>query len=443
MRFRRATNFWFLFLIPLGILVILGGWILVSRGRPVVTEVFPLPDSAAVPGLAPIRLGFSRPMNQASVIANLEIQPPQTGEFSWEGDMVTFTPSQNWPGGETITITVKTGARSSIGLPLAETRVWSFTAARTMLAYLWPSDGPADIYMLDPVSGETIRLTETPYGVLDFSLNENGLGIYFSAQNASDGADIMYLDLVSRESTPVLACNRDLCGFPQISPGGDWLAYEDTTNFDVHLYAPDSKETILAGQGGEPAWSSKGLLSFYNPQQMAYLFFDPNSRETKTFNNETGEPGDWSRDGSVFVAPEIITSGDPDALPSSHLIGFVHVNGIMTDLSRGENVEDTSPAFSPDGSLIAFARKFLDNERWTPGRQLWVMDSDGENARPLTDAPLFNHSAFAWHPDGSQIAFVRSNQATLNEPPEIWLISEDGSEPTRLVIGGFAPQWIP
>jgi Tol biopolymer transport system component len=124
-------------------------------------------------------------------------------------------------------------------------------------------------------------------------------------------------------------------------------------------------------------------------------------------------------------------------------LAFLHINGIVKNLSGEELVEDTSPAYSPDGRWLAFARKFLDTERWTPGRQLWVMEADGENAYALTHDEFFSHAALAWSPDSQTIAFVRAHRTSPDVPPEIWIINVDGSNPIRLVIGGYAPQWIP
>ncbi len=39
------------------------------------------------------------------------------------------------------------------------------------------------------------------------------------------------------------------------------------------------------------------------------------------------------------------------------------------NLSGEDQVEDYSPAVSPDGTQLAFARDYFD-ARWTPGRQL-------------------------------------------------------------------------
>jgi dipeptidyl aminopeptidase/acylaminoacyl peptidase len=62
---------------------------------------------------------------------------------------------------------------------------------------------------------------------------------------------------------------------------------------------------------------------------------------------------------------------------------------------------DTSPAFSPDGSLIAFVSKRDDDKE----SQLYVIPVDGGEARRLTSVPT-GVGAPKWFPDGSRIAFV-------------------------------------
>ena len=58
-------------------------------------------------------------------------------------------------------------------------------------------------------------------------------------------------------------------------------------------------------------------------------------------------------------------------------------------------VADTDPAYSPDGSKIAFTRS----------NDIWVMNADGSGPRNLTDHPAQDTSP-AWSPDGKRLAFV-------------------------------------
>ena len=71
------------------------------------------------------------------------------------------------------------------------------------------------------------------------------------------------------------------------------------------------------------------------------------------------------------------------------------------------------------------------------------MNEDGSDAHPLTDDASYNHYDFAWSPAGDQLAYVRFDKDALTQPPEIWLINKDGTNATRLITGGYAPQWVP
>lgn len=418
-------------------------WILIGRGRPQVTDVFPAPDTFAIPAQAPVRVTFDRAMNEVSLENALHTEPARTGTFTWQENTVTFTPDEPWPRGETVRITV-TDARASSGIPQGDPTSWTFRTAPTLLAYLWPSSAtdpvPADLYALDPENGDIARLTETPFGVLDFSLNPDGLSILLSLSNDVGGADIAVLDLLTREITTLLPCGTALCSRPQFDPAGSRIVYENTTTGQVYLLDADG-ETRLLSTGRFPAWSSNGLLVLYDPDGEQYVVFDLETGGRTNFANTTGEPPAWAPDGSYFLAPSIVDVGDQSF--ASHTIRYSFSRSETTDLTREPLADDNAPVISPDGSRIALARRSLAPQRWTPGRQLWVMAPDGSDAVQLTDDGVYHHTAFAWHPDNNRIAFIRSNQADLNEAPEIWLISVDLGTQVRLVINGFSPVWMP
>ena len=128
---------------------------------------------------------------------------------------------------------------------------------------------------------------------------------------------------------------------------------------------------------------------------------------------------------------------------TSHLWRFDYPSAQKTDLSIDLSLEDVTPAYAPNGTRIAFGRRYLDPERFTIGSQLWLMGDDGSNPRQITDSPDYNHADFAWHPEGGYLAFVRHKETTVIDPPEIWITIPDGSDAVRLVIGGYVPGWIP
>jgi Tol biopolymer transport system component len=383
-------------------------------------------------------------MNRSAVEQNLNIEPTQSGTFTWEGETMTFSPTVPWPGGAVISVTLRTGARSSLGISLEQEQQWSFSVARTMLAYLWPANGSADLYMLDAVGGEVVQLTDQS-GILEFSVGSEGLLVYFSAENEAGGSGIWRLDMLTRKSEQVFDCGADLCALPQPSPDGAWLAYENTTKGEIWVLPlprnglnAQEGEVVLLGKGTRPLWSSEGILAYFDDAGKAFRIVDPAGELLISFPNIMGEPGAWSPNGSFFTAPET-----DDEVDASRLWAFLPVNGLINNLSGDGLVEDSSPAYSPDGQWLAFARKYLDLERWTPGRQLWVMEADGENPNPLTNDEFYAHTSFAWSPDSQTIAFVRAHRTTPEVPPDVSIIQRDGSNLIRLVVGGYAPQWIP
>lgn len=450
-------------------------------GAPRLVAHYPADGASLVPAGAALRLEFSRLMRPETVEARLRLEPSLRGSSRWEGKTLFFTPDPFWPAGQILHVTLQPGARaqSPFAAPMLRGASWSFAIRQPQMAYLSPSSGPADVYLFDPASGESLQVTAFELGVQDLTASARGDHLYFSAREAQGGSGIYRLDLsawevgASPSVTPVLAlaCPQAICRAPAISPDGSLLAYERTgqpgsgeAGFPQVWLLPLEGESQIAsvdsgGQGhlaGDPghqtllpAWSSTGLLAFYDTDAAAFVILDPQSGEARLFPNQTGQPGSWRPDGQAFVAPEILFSGDSTSparltlLAYSHLILFDILENNSTHLTPAEDIEDTSPSFSPDGKYLAFARKYLDAPRWTPGRQLWLLHLGVGEAQPMTAEPFYNHYEFAWSPAGDQLAFVRFNQAEPTAPLEIWLLVPLTGEIRRVITGGYAPIWIP
>ena len=441
--------------------IVLYAW----NSRPRLIEVYPQAGAVNVPATSPIRLDFSRSMQTESVSEHLKIDPAIGGTFSWDKNILTFTLDQPWPGGREITVSLEEGAKavSWMAFPMGG-QSWSFTTSESALAYLWPSNGPADIYALDPVTGEIRQYT---YGmeVIDYSTSSDGMTIYFSASNSQDGADLYQIDRIKAESSinnsyrPVelLDCGVAQCRSPVVSFDGHYLAYEyllptligGLGPAQIWLLGLPDLEAIPLGlpthETVQPSWSPTDLLAYYDRTSNGYEVVNPLTQERVQLPNQTGQPGAWSPNGEYYLAPEISYLQAPGNYETgtSHLIRYRIQSNTTEDISGANDVEDVEASYSLDGGAIAFTRKFLDAERWSLGRQIWVMNADGSNPHPITDEADYNHYDLAWSRDGLMLAYVRFNQAKLSDLPELWMVNADGSNPVQLVIGGYSPLWVP
>jgi Tol biopolymer transport system component len=141
---------------------------------------------------------------------------------------------------------------------------------------------------------------------------------------------------------------------------------------------------------------------------------------------------------------------NPDGSGASPLSGLI-----------AANAESQAPAWSPDGSRIAFhsrrALNFSDAENVNGTINIWVVNADGSGITPLTKLTAADASSFlpVWSADGSKIAFNSqraldgSDAANTNAVNNIWVMNADGSGASPLTklkalgAGSFAPVWSP
>jgi len=465
-----------LFLVAAAVLVLLVGTLLVVM-LPKVDGFGPQTIQGGLPRTSPLWITFTRQMRPESIQELLTISPEIAGEFTWEDKTLTFTPEEEWPAGTQVQVILQAGASSSLGLPTRQEVSWSFEVAPILMAYLWPSEGSSQLFSLDVDTGETIQLTQTSR-VLAYAFAPDGRSFYYFAENNQGGSDLFASDrfeaVENAEYTPtrLLTCQRAICASPVVSPDGRTLAYL-RNDAEVWLLALDEPaEAQQVSRKGHPSWqplwSPTGRLAYYDSQELAYKVFNPASGEQISLPNQSGETAAWAPGGTALIAPDAFTSEtdilrgptgeeanqevneselEPVRVLSSQLMVYQVDGDTISTLTEEPLAEDFSPAFSPDGSTLAFTRRYLDDERWTPGRQVWLMAFPGAGSpasqlRPLTDSPSFMYMGIVWHPDGTKLAATRFDVTLLTEPPEIWLFERSGKA-LRLVIGGFSPGWIP
>jgi TolB protein len=151
-------------------------------------------------------------------------------------------------------------------------------------------------------------------------------------------------------------------------------------------------------------------------------------------SSQDGWQAEWSPDSKslVFAAPQ--NPGAPWWETVYDIWKLDIVTGIRVRLTD-HHLNDREPSWSPDGAHIAFATNRAEGA-W----EIYVMDADGRNQRPLTVQT--EDRSPKWSPDGARIAFVSSRDGNF----EIYVMNADGSAQTRLTHDpsrDMDPSWSP
>lgn len=152
-----------------------------------------------------------------------------------------------------------------------------------------------------------------------------------------------------------------------------------------------------------------------SPTEEAELPEETETIEEETAAAETSEPEETQEPTEVPVLPcTIAFQSDRDG--NWEIYSMAPDGSELVNLTNNE-ADDTEPAFSPDGSQIAFVSNRAEGDEG--GQFIYVMDADGGNVRKLETGDGGDHPA--WSSTGEHIVYDNGN--------DIFIIKADGSEP--------------
>jgi Tol biopolymer transport system component len=235
------------------------------------------------------------------------------------------------------------------------------------------------------------------------------------------------------------------------SPDGQHIVYRDSTrgiNENDEIFVATSDGAATSNITNDPAndwgpdWSHDGSTIVFNSDRdgfplQGYLMDPDGSNVRRIGGNAWLEYPQFSPDDT-----KIVYMG---AAGSDYSIHVLHlVTGVSTQLTDTPGNEGW-PAWSPDGSTIAFSSqqddcRYVpgDQECWTTGeedehRDIWLVDADGANLRRVT--PEYGQF-MTWSPDG---------QFLLISGRGLYVVRLDGTGRLAInppgVSGGGIPDW--
>jgi acylaminoacyl-peptidase len=101
----------------------------------------------------------------------------------------------------------------------------------------------------------------------------------------------------------------------------------------------------------------------------------------------------------------------------------------------------SDPQISPDGQRIVYVRGFADIMTDRRHANLWIINADGTNHRPLTSG-LSNDSSPRWSPDGTRIAYI-SGEDGRSQIFVRWMDTGQTARVTSLESAPSGIEWSP
>ncbi len=228
----------------------------------------------------------------------------------------------------------------------------------------------------------------------------------------------------------------------------------DADGSDVRQLTPDE----IGMSSGQPTWSHDGSQIAYVrgqsvasvvPSRYGDLFVVSADGGEATRSRLTDGPDtdpDWSPDGRTIAFTRGENLSNEKANDDLYVLDFA--TGATNQLTRTPpGVFESAAAWSPDGSLIAFARS-TGTSQFDGMSRIYVINRDGTGERLVLEHKLFAYAPYSldWSPDGRSIAFETSSMIGCTS---ISVVSSNGGSPRALTTctrpneSSAAPVWQP
>lgn len=146
---------------------------------------------------------------------------------------------------------------------------------------------------------------------------------------------------------------------------------------------------------------------------------------------------------ALYAAAGVLSVlGTPQQAAAPGVIAFVGRKGAQTDLFTvkpdGSDLtqltqdlaQESEPAWSPDGSRLAYISAVEDPQTRALSFYVYVVAANGSNRVQVTNEPIEPTSSVDWSPDGSRLVFERT--FGVGKGINVCAVNADGTNPARL-----------
>jgi dipeptidyl aminopeptidase/acylaminoacyl peptidase len=270
----------------------------------------------------------------------------------------------------------------------------------------------SDIWLMPFAGGEPMRLTAMEGNESDYAWSPDSKKIAFSAHREGDKNQIYVINIAGGEAIRLTDAEHGAEG-PVWSPDGKWVAFysslgekyteEEKKEFGDVRYCPHLRYYHLG-----PGWDT-------GERQRIFVIPAVGGEVKQLTDGECADEGDhsmvWSPDSKsiAYVSNR-----------AAEWWNSIDTNIYIVDVASGESRQvsknigpDHSPAFSPDGKLIAWRAIFEYNYESENYKIVVAPVAGGE---PVTPTGALDRSVnrLAWGPDNKRIYFTASSEGAYN-----------------------------